>query len=227
MLNINDAHLLSLLDLENRFNVVSEVPCIRDRFSYLDKYLKLSPTNSDKRKYVIKLILFSVLIEHVSLFSQFATVLYFYKHKGIIKDVRNIIKWTAVEETLHFNIGSTIVDILRKEHPEMFDDELNELVRKACLKSIKYESNILDWIFENGELEHLSKEDLTDFMKDKVNASLIAMGFNTIFDPETLDLSKTRYFNEDVFADSMDDFFAVRPTDYTLKDKSVTAEDLF
>lgn len=35
------------------------------------------------------------------------------------------------------------------------------------------------------------------------------------------------WFEEEVFANSLDDFFAKRPVDYTKHDKSITAEDLF
>lgn len=220
------SRLLSLLGLEQDFIDCLELPALKGRFEYLQKYLKLSPHNSDKKKYVTKLILFSVLIENVSLFSQFATVMYFYRHKGIMKDIRNIIKWTAIDEQLHFNIGVMIVKILRKEHPEIFDEELNNIVRKACLKSVKYESEILDWIFEEGELEKLSKQDLLSYMESRVNDSMKALGFDEVF-TEIGDLHNTDFFFEEVFADSQDDFFAVRPVDYTLGDKSITSDDLF
>lgn len=220
------SRLLSLLGLEKDFIDCLEVPALKGRFSYLEKYLKLSPQNSDNKKYITKLILFSVLIENVSLFSYFATEMYFYRYKGIMKDIRNIIKWSAIDERLHFNIGALIIQILRKEHPELFDDELNEIVRKACIKSVKYESDILDWVFEDGELEHLSKEDLLNYMKSRVNESMEIMGFAYPFE-EVGDLSKTDFFYEEVFADSQDDFFALRVADYTIGDKSITGEDLF
>ena len=35
------------------------------------------------------------------------------------------------------------------------------------------------------------------------------------------------WFEEEVFANSLDDFFAKRPVDYTKHDKSITANDLF
>lgn len=220
------SRLLTVLDLEDDFLDSLEVNALQGRFDYLEKYLKLSPHNSDKRKYIVKLILFSVLVENVSLFSQFATVMYFYRHKGIMKDIRNIIKWTAIDEQLHFNIGVYIVGILREEHPELFDEELNDIVKKACIKSVKYEQNILDWIFENGELEKLTKTDLLHYMESRVNDSMSAMGFSKVFEGNK-DLKSTDFFFEEVFADSMDDFFANRPVDYTLGDKSITSEDLF
>lgn len=218
--------LLSVLDMEEYYNEALKNDFILGRFNYLDKYLKLSPHNSDNSKYLLKLILFSVLIENVSLFSQFATIMYFYKHKGIMKDIRNIVKWTSIDEQLHFNIGVLLTNILRKEFPEMFTDDLEELVHKACLKAIKYESKLLEWVFEKGELEKMSKESLENYMKFRVNESLDQLGFKKLFEnqesPKELD-----FFYEEVFADSQDDFFAVRPVDYTLKDIAITGEDLF
>ena len=218
--------LLSVLDMEEYYNKALKNDFILGRFNYLDKYLKLSPHNSDNSKYLLKLILFSVLIENVSLFSQFATIMYFYKHNGIMKDIRNIVKWTSIDEQLHFNIGVLLTNILRKEFPEMFTSDLEEVVHKACLKAIKYESKLLEWVFEKGELQKMSKENLEDYMKFRVNESLDQLGFKKLFEnqksPKELD-----FFYEEVFADSQDDFFAVRPVDYTLKDVSISGDDLF
>lgn len=218
--------LLSVLDMEEYYNKALKNDFILGRFNYLDKYLNLSPHNSDNSKYLLKLILFSVLIENVSLFSQFATIMYFYKHNGIMKDIRNIVKWTSIDEQLHFNIGVLLTNILRKEFPEMFTSDLEEVVHKACLKAIKYESKLLEWVFEKGELQKMSRENLEDYMKFRVNESLDQLGFKKLFEnqksPKELD-----FFYEEVFADSQDDFFAVRPVDYTLKDIAITGEDLF
>ena len=218
--------LLSVLDMEEYYNKALKNDFILGRFNYLDKYLKLSPHNSDNSKYLLKLILFSVLIENVSLFSQFATIMYFYKHNGIMKDIRNIVKWTSIDEQLHFNIGVLLTNILRKEFPEMFTSDLEEVVHKSCLKAIKYESKLLEWVFEKGELQKMSRENLEDYMKFRVNESLDQLGFKKLFEnqksPKELD-----FFYEEVFADSQDDFFAVRPVDYTLKDIAITGEDLF
>lgn len=220
------SQIISKLGLDDRLELVKDVPAVKGRFEYLNKYLKLSPHNADPKKYIIKLILFSCLMEHTSLFGQFVPLMYFYKRWGKMKDIRNIIKWTAVDEVNHFMIGATIVNILREEHPEYFDKELNDLIRKACAKSIKYEKNILDWIWEQGELEGLTKDNILSFMKHQVNMSLERMGFDKCFD-DVGDLKPTEFFNAEIFADANDDFFAVRVTDYTVKDKAITANDLF
>jgi len=218
--------LLDVLGMYDYYEKALGNEFILGRFDYLDKYLKLSPNNSDKSKYLLKLILFSVLIENVSLFSQFATMMYFYRDRGIMKDIRTIIKWTSIDEQLHFNIGVMITNILRQEFPEMFTEELQNEVHKACIKAVKHETELLNWVFEKGELPNMSKDNLSTYMKNRINESLQTLGFETIFDNlepnPNLD-----FFYEEVFADSQDDFFAVRPTDYTLKDKAITGDDLF
>lgn len=220
------SHLLGILGLEKRFAEVKEVPSIRGRFEYLDKYLKLSPNNSDPKKYIIKLLLFSLLMEYGGLFGNFIPMMYCYHKWGKMKDIRNIIKWTSIDEATHFRIGATIIGILRQEHPEYFDEELSNMVRKACIKSIKYEKNILDWIWENGELEGLSKENILSFMKHQINTSLDAMGFEPCFE-DVGDLQPTKFFYREVYGDENADFFAVRPVEYTVGDVSITEDDLF
>ena len=71
----------------------------------------------------------------------------------------------------------------------------------------------------------MPKEDLKEYMMSRVDESLITMGFEKVFnvsEPKSLE-----FFFEEVFADSQDDFFAVRPVDYTLKDKSFNSDELF
>lgn len=220
------SHLLGILGMEKRFEEIREIPAFKGRYSYLDKYLKLSPNNSNPRKYIIKLILFSCLMEHTSLFGQFVPLMYYFKKWGKMKDIKNIIEWTAVDESTHFQIGATIVNILREEHPEYFDEELNDMVKKACLKSVKYEKDVLDWVWENGELEGLTKANILSFMKNQVNSSMLQMGFETCFE-DVGDLEPTSFFFEEVYGDKSTDFFAMRPTDYTVGDTTISADDLF
>lgn len=217
--------LLNVLNLYPFYSEALKVEAIQGRFNYLDKYLKLSPHNSDKKKYLLKLILFSVLVENVSLFSQFATIVYFFRHKGVMKDIKNVVSWTAIDEQTHFRIGQYIVQVLREEFPEMFDEELEAEVKRACAKSIKHESVLLDWVFEQGELPYMPKKDIEQYMMARTDESLVDLGFTKHFnvsEPKSL-----QFFNDEVFAESMDDFFAMRPTDYTLRDIPINADTIF
>ncbi|RNL87095.1 ribonucleotide reductase [Sinomicrobium pectinilyticum] len=220
------SRLLEVLGYNNEFRNLLEVPVIRDRVEYLSGALKNANSQDDKQ-YVVSLILFSILIENVSLFSQFAIILSFPRFKGLMKNVSNIIAWTSVDEQIHANAGIYIVNKIREEYPDFFDEETVSHIRETVKHSLDVEGKILDWIFEDGELETIRKEDLINFMKFRIDDSMEKIGLGRIYDITAAEYAPMRWFEEEVFANSLDDFFAKRPVDYTKHDKSITADDLF
>lgn len=220
------SRLLEVLGYNDEFEKLLDIPVIMQRVNYLSKVLQ-DTRSEDNKKYVVALILFSILIENVSLFSQFAIILAFTRFKGYMKNVSNIIAWTSVDEQVHANAGIYIVNKIREEHPEYFDAETIDLIRESVKDSINVESDILDWIFEEGEIEIIKKLDLVNFMKFRIDESLSQIGIEKVFYVSPEDYQAMAWFEEEVFANSLDDFFAKRPVDYTKHDKSITANDLF
>jgi ribonucleoside-diphosphate reductase beta chain len=220
------SRLLSVLGYENEFEKLIEEPVIKKRIAYLEKALQHTKSE-DPKKYVFSLILFSILIENVSLFSQFGIVLSFTRFKGYMKNVSNIIAWTSVDEQVHANAGMYIINQIKKEYPDFFDENTKKEISDLIESSIAVESEILDWIFADGEIETISKENLINFMKFRADESLAEIGMSKIFNVSAEQYKPMRWFEEEVFANSLDDFFAKRPVEYTKHDKSITAEDLF
>lgn len=220
------SRLLEVLGYNNEFQQLIETPVIRKRIDYLSE--ALSHTRStDKKKYLMSLILFSILIENVSLFSQFAIILSFSRFQGVMKNVSNIIAWTSVDEQVHANAGIFIVNKIKEEFPDFFDENTKDEIREIVANSIEVEAEILDWIFEGGETENLSKKDLLDFMKFRVDDSLVQIGLEKLYAVTEHRPQPLLWFEEEIYANSLDDFFAKRPVDYTKHDKSITAQDLF
>src|SRR5690554_6623868 len=220
------SRLLEVLGYNNEFQRLLETPVIRKRIAYLSEALAHT-RSEDKKQYVSSLILFSILIENVSLFSQFAIVLSFTRFKGLMKNVSNIISWTSIDEQVHASAGVFIVNKIKEEYPEFFDAESKEEIKRIVEHSISVESEILDWIFEDGEIETISKENLLHFMKFRVDESLEEIGLSKIYHISTEQYRPMAWFEEEIFANSLDDFFAKRPTEYTKHDKSISAADLF
>ncbi len=144
-----------------------------------------------------------------------------------MKNVSNIIAWTSVDEQVHANAGIYIVNKIKEEFPEFFDEETKSKISDIISNSIQVEAEILDWIFENGEFEHITKDNLLNFMKYRVDDSLQKIGLQKQFNVSESDYQPMVWFEEEVFANSLDDFFAKRPVEYTKHDKSITANDLF
>ena len=64
-------------------------------------------------------------------------------------------------------------------------------------------------------------------MKFRIDESLEKIKLQKLFFISETDYQPMIWFEEEIFANSLDDFFAKRPVDYTKHDKSITADDLF
>jgi ribonucleoside-diphosphate reductase beta chain len=220
------ARLIRILGLEEEFKSVIEIPAIKGRINYLKKYLDGTRSRDDKM-YTKSVLLFSLFIEHVSLFSQFLIMMSFNKEKNLFKGISNVVEATSKEEDIHGNFGVEIINIIKAENPEWFDEEFNNLIYSACKKAYQAECGILDWIFEKGELEFLSKETIKNFIMNRFNNSLKKIGMNSYFDVDESLLEQTHWFNVEVTATKEGDFFYKKQIDYNKKSKSITEDDLF
>jgi ribonucleoside-diphosphate reductase beta chain len=220
------SRLLEVLGYNNQFESLIEVPIVKERIQYLSNALQHAKS-TDQKEYTITLILFSLLIENVSLFSQFAIILAFTRFKGLMKNVSNIIAWTSVDEQIHANAGIYLVNKLKEEYPDLFSEAMNEKVRETVKLSIATEERMLDWIFSEGEIDIIQKRDLSNFMKKRADDSLQQIGIEPVFNISSKEYSAMLWFEEEVFSNSLDDFFAKRPVEYTKFDKSISAHDLF
>ena len=220
------ARLLRILGLEDEFKTVVEIPAIKDRIKYLSKYLDGTRSN-DNKMFTKSVLLFSLFIEHVSLFSQFLIMMSFNKEKNVFKGISNVVEATSKEEDIHGNFGVEIINIIKTENPEWFDAEFDDLIYSACKKAYKAECKILDWIFENGELEFLSKETIKHFIMNRFNNSLEKIGMKKIFEVDIKLLEKTLWFEVEITSTKEGDFFYKRSTEYNKKSQAITEDDLF
>ena len=220
------AHLLTLLGLQKEFEKVVEVPAIEHRIKYLTKYLDGTRSKSDKL-YTKSVLLFSLFIEHVSLFSQFLIMMSFNKEKNLFKGISNVVEATSKEEDIHGNFGAEIINIIKEENPEWFDEEFEKLIYSACKKAYIAECKVLDWIFAKGELEFLSKEVIQEFIKNRFNSSLNKIGMENLFDVNIELLEPTMWFDVEIKSTKEGDFFYKKQIDYNKKSKSITKDDLF
>jgi len=220
------ARLLRILGLEEEFKTVVEIPAIKGRIKYLKKYLDGSRSRDDKM-YTKSVLLFSLFIEHVSLFSQFLIMMSFNKEKNLFKGISNVVEATSKEEDIHGNFGVEIINIIKSENPEWFDDEFEELIYSASRKAYEAECGILDWIFEQGELSFLPKETIKHFIMNRFNNSLKKIGMKPIFEVNNNLLQSTKWFEVEITATKEGDFFYKKQIDYNKKSKAITADDLF
>lgn len=212
------SRLLDVLGYRNEFEKLLDIPIFQNKLDVISDMLDSSSTTI-----IDRLIFFTIIIENASLFSQFANIVSFTRFKGYMKNVSNIISWTSLDEQIHANAGIYLINKIKEEGYDINP----EWIQKSVDIYIDLESQLLDWIYENGELDFFSKEDMINFMKYRVDESLVNMGFEKMFNISPEQYKPLSWFEEEVFANSLDDFFAKRPVEYTKHDKSFTAKDLF
>ena len=220
------SHLLEILGLNNEFKNLKKNPVIMKRVNYLEAALK-NVNSEDNKDFSESIILFSLFIEHVSLFSQFLIIMAFNKHKNVLKGISNVVEATSKEEQIHGDFGIDIIKIIKEENPDWFDESHSLLVQETCKEAFLSESKLIDWIFEKGELDFLPKDVIKEFLKNRFNKSLASIGVPTVFDIDEKLLSETDWFDDEIIGTKHGDFFVKRSINYSKRTKSITSDDLF
>jgi ribonucleoside-diphosphate reductase beta chain len=218
--------LISVLGLENVFEENLKLEWIQGRVKYLKKYTHRFYKDS-KKQYTYALILFTLFVENVSLFSQFYVINWFARYKNVLKDTDQQVKYTRNEENIHALVGIKIINTIREEYPELFDQELIDKVLKESEDAFESEAKIIDWMVNGIQEEGLSAVILKEFVKNRINQSLQQIGFPKAFEVDKEILSSTMWFEEELLGNNMTDFFHSRPVEYSKKNQSFSEDDLF
>ncbi|GAA0737831.1 MULTISPECIES: ribonucleotide-diphosphate reductase subunit beta [Flavobacteriaceae] len=220
------SHLLEILGLNKEFEELKKKPVIMKRVQYLETALK-NAKSENNQEYAESVLLFSLFIEHVSLFSQFLIIMAFNKHKNMLKGISNVVEATSKEEQIHGDFGIDIINIIKDEHPEWFDASYNTMIQDMCKEAYVAESKIVDWIFEEGELDFLPKAVVNEFIKNRFNKSLESIGIEKVFDIDETLLTQTEWFDDEIIGTKHGDFFVKRSINYSKRTQSITSDDLF
>jgi ribonucleoside-diphosphate reductase beta chain len=151
----------------------------------------------------------------------------FNKHRNLFKGISNAVEATSKEEQIHGMFGIDVINIIKNEHPEWFDDACRELIMNSCREAYEAESKIVDWIYEKGELSFLPAANVKEFIKHRLNNSLSSIGLERVFTVSDALLEETDWFDNEVIATKHVDFFNKRSINYNKRSASVTSEDLF
>jgi len=161
------------------------------------------------------LAIFSAFTEGVNLFSSFAVLLSF-KMRNKLKGVGQIVEWSIRDESMHSDAGCWLFRTLLLEHPELNTPELEAAINEAALLSLKLELDFIEKVYELGDLEGCSKDDLTHFIKNRVNTKLGDLGYKPIVDNVDMTaVDRMKWFDHLSAGKQHTDFFANRVTNYS------------
>ena len=158
---------------------------------------------------------------------KFLIIMAFNKHKNMLKGISNVVEATSKEEQIHGDFGIDLIKILQKEHPEWFTPKYHEDIQNLCKQAFEAEQDVVDWIFEKGELDFLPKNVINEFLKNRFNNSLESIGIDKVFEVDQNLVSETEWFDDEIIGTKHGDFFVKRSINYSKRSQSITNDDLF
>jgi ribonucleoside-diphosphate reductase beta chain len=183
-------------------------------------------TNPKARQEVGKsLAIFSAFAEGVSLYSSFA-VLYSFQMRNLLKGIGQQMKWSVRDESLHSKMGCQLFRHMCEEFPEL-KEESKQSIEEASKLIMDLEFAFIDKMFELGDLENLKKDDLKQFIIQRINEKLVELGYESIYEYNKKKAENLEWFYHLTGGHTHTDFFAIRPTDYSKANEGEDWGDLF
>lgn len=151
------------------FAAIDNIPSIQKKaqfcFKWIDSINELDQlrTLEDRRKFLMNLICFATCIEGLFFFAAFAYV-YFLRSKGLLSGLASGTNWVFRDESMHIAFATEIINTVRKEEPQLFNEQMNEMVIQMIEDAIECEMSFAQDILEHG-VAGLSLKDMRQYLE--------------------------------------------------------------
>ncbi|OED45375.1 hypothetical protein AB836_01690 [Rickettsiales bacterium (ex Bugula neritina AB1)] len=159
---------------------------IQDKYEYMQNF-----KDASYEDIAINLAVVSGFIEGVVLFGSFAILLYFSKRRpelglrSLLKGVGQIVAFSIRDESIHCQGVITLYKQYLKELKELKISIDLEYIHKRILEEgeliIENEMKFIDFCFQNGDLQGLTKEEIKEYIRYIFNRRLIDLGLEPKF----------------------------------------------
>lgn len=162
------------------FDAVNNIPSIKKKadfcFKYIDSVMELDEcrTEEDRRTFLLNLIAFAAVIEGMFFFGAFAYV-YFLRSRGLLHGLGSGTNWVFRDESFHMQVAFEIVDTVRSEYPELWDDSMEQRVVEMIEEAIDCEYQFAEDALDLG-VAGMSKTDMKQYLQFIADIRLNRLG---------------------------------------------------
>jgi ribonucleoside-diphosphate reductase beta chain len=149
--------------------------------------------------------------------------------RNLLKGIGQQMKWSVRDESLHSKMGCTLFRQMCSE-----DNQLLNLCRSDVIMAaetmVQLEIKYIDKMFEMGDIEGISANDLKHFIKKRTNEKLVELGYvdlGSYFPYDVKAAANLDWFYHLTGGVTHTDFFAIRPTDYSKANEGEDFEDIW
>lgn len=179
-LTLLDTYIPDPADRACAFAAVENIPSIKKKAAFcmrwLDSVSELGRLQSrtDRRKFLLNLICFAACIEGLFFFGAFAYV-YFLRSRGLLHGLAAGTSWVFRDESAHMAFAYSVVETVRQEEPELFDETMQHTVSEMLGEAVDCETQFAEDLLSGG-VAGLSVRDVRQYLEFCADQRLLALG---------------------------------------------------
>ncbi len=184
-LTLLDTYIPDHHEREQAFAAVDNIPSIRKKAQFCMKWidtindLDSLQTPEHRRQFLLNLICFATCIEGLFFFAAFAYV-YFLRSKGLLHGLAAGTNWVFRDESAHMAFALEVVNKVRSEQPELFDDNLNRQIVEMLDEAVSCEMQFAEDILSGG-ISGLSTGDMRQYLEYIADQRLAMLGLQKVY----------------------------------------------
>jgi ribonucleoside-diphosphate reductase beta chain len=161
------------------FAAIENIPSLKRKadfcFKWMDSIHQLDKleTIQDRRRFLMNLICFATCVEGLFFFAAFAYV-YFLRSKGLLDGLASGTNWVFRDESGHMGFAFKVIETVRKEEPELFNDQMKDMVVAMLEEAVECEMQFAEDILGGG-IAGLSLVDMREYLQFIADQRMITL----------------------------------------------------
>jgi ribonucleoside-diphosphate reductase beta chain len=167
------------------FAAIQNIPSIRYKADFCFRWIEsVNQMNSlesreDRQKFLLNLVCFACCIEGLFFFAAFAYV-YFLRSKGLLHGLASGTNWVFRDESCHMNFAFAVIDQVRSEEPDLFDDGMRKNIIKMMDEAVECEMVFAQDVLGLG-IAGLSDRDMRSYLEYVADQRLAVLGIAPVY----------------------------------------------
>ena len=150
-------------------------------FRWIDSinHLQRLETKADRRSFLLNVICFAACIEGLFFYGAFAYV-YFLRSRGLLHGLASGTNWVFRDESMHMAFAFEVVEVARREEPDLFDDDLADQVRAMLGEAVDAETAFAEDLLGGG-VPGMSLADMRSYLEHVADRRAVQLGMEPLY----------------------------------------------
>jgi ribonucleoside-diphosphate reductase beta chain len=184
-LTLLDTYVPDERDREEAFSAIENIPSLKSKAEFCFKWigsiesLDRIETDADRRAFLMNLITFAAAIEGLFFFAAFAYV-YYLRSRGLLNGLASGTNWVFRDESMHMRFAFSLVETIREEHPELFDEQLELQIKMMLTEAVDAEMEFARDVLSEG-VAGLSLGEMEKYLQYVADSRLENLGYKRMY----------------------------------------------